>query len=92
MTNRIDEAKAAVVEALKLNPKLTVKYMTERSSKTPAVAEGFARRGCGRNERARSASENHRSALDRRAKHGYAMLLQATPISYGDECDRVDPA
>ena len=37
MTNRIDEAKAAVVEALKLNPKLTVKLMTERYSKNPSV-------------------------------------------------------
>ena len=45
MTNRIDEAKAAVVEALKLNPKLTVKNITERYPKTPAVAEGLRRAG-----------------------------------------------
>ncbi len=45
MTNRIDEAKAAVVEALKLDPKLTVKYMTERSSKIPAIAEGLRKAG-----------------------------------------------
>ena len=45
MTNRIGEAKAAVVEALKLNPKLTVKNITERYPKTPAVAEGLRRAG-----------------------------------------------
>ena len=45
MTNRVDEAKAAVVEALKLNPKLTVKFMTERYSKTRAFAEGLRKAG-----------------------------------------------
>jgi adenylate cyclase len=45
MTNRIDEAKAAVVEAQKLNPKLTVKNITERYPKTPAVAEGLRKAG-----------------------------------------------
>ena len=45
MTNRINEAKAAVVEALKLNPKLTVKNITERYPKTPAVAEGLRKAG-----------------------------------------------
>jgi adenylate cyclase len=45
MTNRMDEAKSAVAEALKLNPKLTVKFMSERSSKAPAVAEGLRKAG-----------------------------------------------
>jgi len=45
MTNRMDEGKAAVAEALKLNPKLTVKFMSERYSKTPAVAEGLRKAG-----------------------------------------------
>jgi adenylate cyclase len=45
MTNRIDEAKAAVATALKFNPKLTVKYMSELYSKTPAVAEGLRKAG-----------------------------------------------
>ncbi len=45
MTNRIDEAKAAVVEALKLNPRLTIKSMSERYSKTPAVPEGLRKAG-----------------------------------------------
>ena len=45
MTNRTDDAKAAVVEALKLNPKLTVKFMSELYSKTPAVAEGLRKAG-----------------------------------------------
>ena len=43
MTNRMDEAKSAVAEALKLNPKLTVKFMSARSSKTPAVVESLRR-------------------------------------------------
>jgi adenylate cyclase len=45
MTNRMDEAKAAVVEAQKLNPKLTVKNIAERYPKTPAVAEGLRKAG-----------------------------------------------
>jgi predicted Zn-dependent protease len=45
MTNRTDDAKAAVAEALKLNPKLTVKFMSERNSKTPAVAGGLRKAG-----------------------------------------------
>jgi adenylate cyclase len=45
MTNRMDEAKSAVAEALRLNPMLTVKFMSERNSKTPAVAEGLRRAG-----------------------------------------------
>ena len=45
MTNRIEEAKAAIVEALKLNPKLTVKFMSERNSKTSALAEGLRKAG-----------------------------------------------
>ena len=45
MTNRVDEAKAAVVEALKLNPKLTIKLMTERYSKIRAFAEGLRKAG-----------------------------------------------
>ena len=40
-----EEMKAAVVEALKLDPKLTVKFMSERNSKTPAVAEGLRKAG-----------------------------------------------
>jgi adenylate cyclase len=45
MTNRTEEAKAAVAEALKLNPKLTVKNMSERYSKAPAIAEGLRKAG-----------------------------------------------
>ena len=52
MTNRIGEAKAAVVEALKLNPKLTVKNITERYCKTPAVAEGLRKAGTPRRNEA----------------------------------------
>jgi hypothetical protein len=45
MTNRMDEAKSAVAEALKLNPKLTVKFMSERNSKSPTVVESLRRAG-----------------------------------------------
>jgi adenylate cyclase len=45
MTNRTDEAKAAVAEALKLYPKLTVKFMSKRNSKNPEVAEGLRKAG-----------------------------------------------
>jgi adenylate cyclase len=46
MTDRTDEAKAAVAEALKLNPKLTVKNMSERYSTAPAVvAEALRKAG-----------------------------------------------
>jgi adenylate cyclase len=45
MTNRTDEAKAAVAEALKLNSKLTVKNMSERYSKTPTAVEGLRKAG-----------------------------------------------
>jgi tetratricopeptide (TPR) repeat protein len=43
MTNRMDEAKSAVAEALKLNPKLTVKFMSARSSKLQRSSKVCAR-------------------------------------------------
>ena len=45
MSNRIDDARAAVVEALKLNPKYSVKLMSERFHKPPAVAEALRKAG-----------------------------------------------
>jgi adenylate cyclase len=45
MTNRTDEAKAAVAAALKLNPKLTVKLMSERYHEPPAVLEALRKAG-----------------------------------------------
>jgi adenylate cyclase len=45
MSNRIDDARAAVAEALKLNPKYTVKLMTERYHKPPAVIEALRNAG-----------------------------------------------
>ena len=60
MTNRIDEAKAAVMEALKLDPKLTVKYMTERIQRFQRSPKACARRGCRRSERAERVAEPSR--------------------------------
>jgi adenylate cyclase len=45
MSNRIDEAKAAVAEALKLNPKYSLKLMSERYHKPPAVIEALRKAG-----------------------------------------------
>ena len=45
MSNRIDDAKAAVAEALELNPKYSVKLMSERYHKPPAVLEALRKAG-----------------------------------------------
>ena len=45
MANRIDDARAAVAEALKLNPKYSVKLMSERYHKPPAVIEALRKAG-----------------------------------------------
>jgi adenylate cyclase len=45
MSNRIDDAKAAVAEALKLNPKYSLKLMSERYRKPPAVIEALRKAG-----------------------------------------------
>jgi adenylate cyclase len=45
MSNRIDDAKAAVAEALKLNPKYSLKLMSERYHKPPAVIEALRKAG-----------------------------------------------
>jgi adenylate cyclase len=45
MANRIDDARAAVAEALKLNPKYSVKLMSERYHKPPAVLEALRKAG-----------------------------------------------
>jgi adenylate cyclase len=45
MANRIDDAKAAVAEALKLNPKYSLKLMSERYRKPPAVIEALRKAG-----------------------------------------------
>jgi hypothetical protein len=51
MSNRIDDARAAVAEALKLNPKYSVKLMSERFHKPPAVAEALRKGGRRKSER-----------------------------------------
>jgi adenylate cyclase len=45
MANRIDDARAAVAEALKLNPKYSLKLMSERYHKPPAVLEALRKAG-----------------------------------------------
>jgi adenylate cyclase len=42
---KMDEAKAALAEARRLNPKLTVKWMTEHSASPSAVFEGLRKAG-----------------------------------------------
>jgi adenylate cyclase len=45
MSNRIDDARAAVVEALKLNPRYSVKLMSESYHKPPAILEALRKAG-----------------------------------------------
>jgi adenylate cyclase len=45
LSNRIDDAKAAVAEALKLNSKYSLKLMSERYHKPPAVIEALRKAG-----------------------------------------------
>jgi adenylate cyclase len=45
MANRIDDARAAVAEALKLNPKYSIKLMSESYHKPPAVIEALRKAG-----------------------------------------------
>jgi adenylate cyclase len=45
MADRIDDARAAVAEALKLNPKYSVKLMSESYHKPPAVLEALRKAG-----------------------------------------------
>ena len=42
---RMDEAKEALAEARRLNPKLTVKWMIEHTSGVPAVLDGLRKAG-----------------------------------------------
>jgi adenylate cyclase len=45
MANRLDEARAAVAEALKLNPQYSLKLMSERYRKPPAVIAALRKAG-----------------------------------------------
>ena len=42
---RMDEAKAALAEARRLNPKLTIKWMKEHTPNLPAVFAGLEKAG-----------------------------------------------
>ncbi len=44
-SGKMDEAKAALVEALRLNPAITVKWMKEHSPNLPAVFDGLQKAG-----------------------------------------------
>jgi adenylate cyclase len=45
LQGKVDEAKAVVAEALRANPKLTVKMVTERFAVPPALADGLRKAG-----------------------------------------------
>ena len=45
LAGKIDEAKTALAEARRLNPKLTVKWLIDHTSGTPAVLEGVRKAG-----------------------------------------------
>jgi adenylate cyclase len=45
LAGKMDEAKAALVDARRLNPKLTVKYMIEHTPNLPAVLDGLRKAG-----------------------------------------------
>ena len=45
LSGKMDEAKTALAEARHLNPKLTVKWMTERTPNLPAVFDGLRKAG-----------------------------------------------
>jgi hypothetical protein len=42
---RLDEAKAALAEARRINPKLTIKWLKEHTAAGPAVFEGLRKAG-----------------------------------------------
>ena len=50
-TGKMDEAKTALAEARRLNPKLTVKWMMDHTPNLPPYSKACARRGCRKNER-----------------------------------------
>ena len=54
MSNRIDDARAAVAEALKLNPKYSLKLMSEQYHKPPVVVEALRKAGRLRSDRGSS--------------------------------------
>lgn len=45
LDGKIDEAKSAMAEARRLNPKLTVKWMIERGTNDPSRLEGYRKAG-----------------------------------------------
>jgi hypothetical protein len=45
LTDKMDEAKAALAEARHLNPAITVKWMKEHTLNLPAVFEGVHKAG-----------------------------------------------
>jgi tetratricopeptide (TPR) repeat protein len=43
--NKVDEAKAALAEARRLNPSITVRWMKEHTPNLPAVLDGLRKAG-----------------------------------------------
>ena len=50
LEGKMDEAKTALAEARRLNPKLTVKWMIAHTPNLPLCSQDCARRGCPRSE------------------------------------------
>ena len=51
LEGKMDEAKTALAEARRLNPKLTLKWMIAHTPNLPLCSKAYARRGCRRSER-----------------------------------------
>jgi adenylate cyclase len=45
LQGKMEEAKSVLAEALRANPKLTLKMLTDRSLVPPALAEGLRKAG-----------------------------------------------
>ena len=45
LQGKMEEAKSVLAEALRANPKLSVKMLTERAAVPPALAEGLRKAG-----------------------------------------------
>ena len=88
---KMDEAKAALAEARRLNPKLTVKWMIEHSRNTPAVSTACARRGCRRSERAQPAAIARAKVacrLRREQPQSPDKLVRPKPIEHAPKASR----
>jgi hypothetical protein len=63
---KIDEANAALAEARRLNPAITIKWMKEHTPNLPAVFDGLRKAGCRRNEASLKAASGSGCGCDAR--------------------------